>query len=78
MIDNGPGVSEDRIEALFLPFTHGNRVAGQPAATGLGLHAARHLARLMHGDVTYHREHDRTIFRLDLPPSRVASATSSR
>lgn len=77
VIDSGPGVPEDRVETLFLPFTHENSVAGQPGTTGLGLHAARHLARLMHGDVSYHREGDRTIFRLDLPPSRVSSLSAN-
>ncbi len=36
VIDSGPGVPEDRIETLFLPFTHANSVAGQPGTTGLG------------------------------------------
>lgn len=75
VIDSGPGVPEDEIETLFLPFTHAHRVAGQPGATGLGLHAARQLARLMHGEITYRREDGRTIFRLALPTARVTNAS---
>ncbi len=44
--DNGPGVTEDQIEAVFTPFTRlegsRNRATG---GTGLGLGIARSIAR---------------------------------
>lgn len=67
VIDDGPGVSEERVENLFLAFTRNNGVDGRPGSTGLGLHAARQLARLMSGDITYRRGAGQTIFRFDLP-----------
>lgn len=77
VIDNGPGVPEDQVDTVFLPFIHAQGVAGQPGTPGLGLHAARHLARLMRGDVTYRREDERTVFRLDLPLSRVSKSSTT-
>lgn len=73
VFDAGPGLQDEDTESMFLPFTHGDFVDGQPGATGLGLYAARQVARLMNGNVSYRREDGRTVFRLELPaaqPSR--------
>jgi signal transduction histidine kinase len=45
----------------------------QPAAIGIGLSVARHLARLMDGDLTYRREAGWSVFRLSLPGAPVVT-----
>ena len=50
--DRGPGVPEDKLDAVFQPFyrLEGSRNA-RTGGTGLGLGIARQLARLNHSDV---------------------------
>lgn len=50
--DHGPGIEEDRLDAMFEPFTRG--VAGQPggrSGTGIGLTIARMLAMTFDGTI---------------------------
>jgi len=66
--DNGPGVPPDEWEQIFEPYYRAHENDGtQPAALGIGLSVARHLARLMDGDLTYRREAGWSVFELDLP-----------
>jgi signal transduction histidine kinase len=44
--DDGPGIPPDLHERIFEPFT---RLGAEAPGTGIGLFAARHLARSMHG-----------------------------
>jgi signal transduction histidine kinase len=80
--DNGPGIPDDQLEAVFDPYY---RIAHSKSAQwglGLGLAVARQLARLMAGDLTYCRRQGLTVFELTLPtavsvaanPADVASA----
>jgi signal transduction histidine kinase len=65
--DNGSGISDvDRAE-IFEPFYRAHNRTGVTEAVGLGLYVARHLARIMGGDLTYQRRADRTVFELQLP-----------
>lgn len=63
--DNGPGLPGD-----FEPFAvlEAPRAVDQPPGPlGLGLAISQRLARMMEGDLTYHRDGDVTVFRLELP-----------
>lgn len=51
--DDGIGVAEDRIDAIFEPFSQAqNTISREYGGTGLGLAISRSLAREMGGDVT--------------------------
>jgi signal transduction histidine kinase len=76
--DDGPGLAQGDEQRVFEPFQHGNREARGHSSVGLGLTISRQLARLMGGDLTYHREGDTTEFRLVLPGRPTPSATADR
>ena len=65
--DDGPGVSPDLSARIFEPYQQGHVRAGLTASIGLGLTVSRELARLMNGDLTYHRHEGHSIFELALP-----------
>jgi signal transduction histidine kinase len=55
--DNGPGVPDNRLEAIFEPFVQADMTLTRAyGGTGLGLAISRRLARLMGGDVTARSE----------------------
>jgi signal transduction histidine kinase len=66
--DDGPGIPRDWREKIFEPFV---RLDDSPRGAGIGLFAARHLARSMSGDL---RAEDRaprgSQFVLELPAAR--------
>ncbi|MBM4095588.1 MAG: FHA domain-containing protein [Planctomycetes bacterium] len=64
VIDNGPGVPDEKVEEIFKPFvsSKGNR------GTGLGLPVSRKLAREHGGDITLSKDQlGMTVFKLVLP-----------
>ena len=65
VIDDGPGLTKERIEQVFGSFGHvgGSDVAG---SMGLGLNVSRILADLMGADLVYERIGGETHFSLDL------------
>ncbi|HEY6219336.1 MAG TPA: PAS domain-containing sensor histidine kinase, partial [Gemmatimonadaceae bacterium] len=67
--DSGPGIPEDKIEAIFEPFVQlGRTLASRQEGSGLGLAISRDLARAMGGDVTAESEVGRGArFTLSLP-----------
>jgi len=68
--DNGPGIPEDKLEAIFEPFVQvGRNMASMHEGTGLGLSISRDLARLMHGDLTVRCGSEGTMFTFSLPAS---------
>lgn len=72
--DDGPGLQQGDWDRIFEPYYRVHDGEGtQPAALGIGLSVARHLARLMDGDVTYRREGDWSVFRLTLPGAPVVT-----
>ena len=66
--DDGPGIPSDWRERIFEPFV---RLDDSPRGSGIGLFAARHLARSMGGEL---RAEDRapqgSQFVLELPAAR--------
>jgi signal transduction histidine kinase len=66
--DNGEGLESEEWERIFEPYYRVDQNAStQPAALGIGLSVARHLARLMKGDLIYEREDGWSVFQLSLP-----------
>lgn len=63
--DDGEGVPEEMVEAIFEPYTTAHE--GVTGSIGLGLAVARQLAAMMRGSLTYARDHGETVFRLELP-----------
>jgi len=50
--DNGPGIPEAHMEAIFSKYTRFARGDQQNAGTGLGLAICREIMRLLHGGIT--------------------------
>ncbi len=67
VVDDGPGVPPGEAEAIFEPYQSAHPAGTQPASVGLGLAVSRRLARLMAGDLVYHRRRGHTVFELTLP-----------
>ena len=66
--DNGPGIPRDWREKIFEPFV---RLDDSPRGSGIGLFAARHLARSLGGDLrTEDRAPKGSQFVLELPAAR--------
>ncbi len=66
--DDGPGIPVDWRERIFEPFV---RLDDSPRGAGIGLFAARHLARSMSGDLRAEdREPRGSQFVLELPAAR--------
>jgi signal transduction histidine kinase len=67
MRDDGDILSPDEMDALFEPYTRGYEAIGMTESIGIGLTVSRHLAGLMGGSLTGHRNGHETVFRLTLP-----------
>jgi len=67
LADDGDGVPDADITRLFIPYQRFHDNGGQPNSIGLGLAVSRNLARLMDGDLSYHRTDGWSVFRLELP-----------
>ncbi|MGZ8785361.1 MAG: CHASE domain-containing protein [Acidimicrobiia bacterium] len=65
--DDGAGLPADEWERIFEVYYSAHPGSSQPAALGIGLNVARHLARLMGGDLTYRRQDGWSVFELGLP-----------
>ncbi|HSL26695.1 MAG TPA: HAMP domain-containing sensor histidine kinase [Acidimicrobiia bacterium] len=66
VVDNGPGVPEQLLGAMFQRFMHTGDTALVAGSVGLGLHIARTLAQGMGGDLEYQRRDGLTQFILTL------------
>jgi signal transduction histidine kinase len=69
--DSGPGPDAAVAARLFEPF-----VTGKPEGVGLGLAVAREVALAHGGKIDWQRSDGRTTFRIELPVSAGASASS--
>ncbi len=67
VVDDGGGVPEDRIEAIFEPYERAHSEPTQPGSVGLGLSVARQLTRMMGGDLAYARVDGTTRFEMSVP-----------
>ena len=65
--DNGTGVPDDKLDVIFSAFGRAHQRSGRTDSVGLGLTVSRQLARMMGGDVTYHRKPGWTSFELRIP-----------
>ena len=73
--DDGEGVSPEESQRIFEPYVTAH--SGERGSVGLGLSVARQLAELMDGSLTYLRDGDETVFRLELPLAQEAVAAAS-
>lgn len=71
--DDGDGVAKRDVAKIFQPY--GTAGSGVKDSVGLGLSVARQLAELMGGSLTYHRDLNETVFRLELPAAEVNHPT---
>ena len=69
--DNGPGVRAEDAERIFEPYATAH--TGVTGSIGLGLSVSRQLAVLMSGSLSYRRENEESVFRLELPVDRTAA-----
>lgn len=67
VLDNGDGIPVEHESQVFEAFHRAHTRDGRPQAIGLGLYVARHLARLMGGDLIHRQGQGLTAFELDLP-----------
>lgn len=73
VIDTGPGIGEQDIERIFVPFEQGHRVQHPGDGLGLGLALSRQLARVLDGDLQVDSvQGDGSRFRLKLPFQEVS------
>jgi PAS domain S-box-containing protein len=75
VINDGPEIPSSERERIFSGDLRSGQPVTRPAAVGLGLTVARHLARQMDGDITYRRTGDgHNVFELRLPSEHYAPA----
>lgn len=67
--DNGSGPASEVADRIFEPYVRLSDNLTTPRSIGLGLAVARHLARLMDGELDFNREDGWTVFRLKVPPA---------
>jgi PAS domain S-box-containing protein len=67
IIDNGPGIPPADRQSIFDPYERARNTNQAPGSMGLGLTVSRTLARIMDGDLVYHRQGHESIFELTLP-----------
>lgn len=67
VVDDGPGVPDNREQAIFEAYERGHAQSTQPGSVGLGLAVSRELARMMGGDLTFERRNSMTRFAFTVP-----------
>jgi len=67
VVDNGPGVPEDRVGSLYDPFAHEGAAPLLTGSVGLGLAVARRLTGLLGGTIEYRRDVGDTYFIVTIP-----------
>jgi PAS domain S-box-containing protein len=68
--DHGDGIPIEAVDRMFEPYARLGGQVGLPSSVGLGLYVSRLLARMMDGDLQYHRRDGVTEFCLTLPVER--------
>jgi signal transduction histidine kinase len=77
VLDNGDGIPAEHQDHVFEAFHRAHSRDGRPQAIGLGLYVARHLARLMGGDLIHRQGQGLTAFDLDLPAAADMTSPST-
>ncbi len=72
IIDNGPGISDDMQERIFMPL-----ITGRAEGTGLGLSIAQSLVNQNDGLIECHSKPGKTVFSLLLPINDESNSKSS-
>ncbi len=75
--DNGEGIPEADVRAVFEPYVRSHNAEGQPLSVGLGLTVSLKLSELMGGSLTYRRDDGWAVFRLELPAAGSVHAMSN-
>ena len=75
--DNGEGIPEADVRAVFEPYVRSHNAEGQPLSVGLGLTVSLKLSELMGGSLTYRRDDGWAVFRLELPAAGSVHAISN-
>jgi len=76
--DDGPLIPESLQERMFEPYARGDDEGTRPGSVGLGLWVARHLARVMSGDLVYRHSGAESLFELRLPRAKPPVSESER
>ncbi len=77
--DTGIGIPADKQDKLFRPFQRAGQETGPIQGTGIGLVITRRLAKLMHGEVSFHSVHGQgSTFWVDLPAHVAKEGASAR
>jgi CheY-like chemotaxis protein len=72
--DSGPGLTEDELRTIFIPFVQSTAGIEAQEGTGLGLAISQQFARLLGGDLTAESAPGRgSVFRLRLPVRAAAA-----
>ena len=71
--DDGSGIPDHDLEAIFEPFRRSSHTAPAPGSVGLGLTLSKRLAELMGGSLSY-IDSDGCTFRLTVPRAPEAAA----
>ncbi|MEX1272147.1 MAG: HAMP domain-containing sensor histidine kinase, partial [Acidimicrobiia bacterium] len=74
--DDGDGVPQARLDAMFTGFSGIKETPGGPATLGLGLRVSKRLAVVLGGDLTYGRVDGLTVFSLRLPGAEAGAAVA--
>ncbi len=75
--DDGEGIPEEDVSAVFEPYKRSHNAEGQPLSVGLGLTVSLKLARMMGGNLTYRYRGGWSVFRLELPVAGSIHAISA-
>lgn len=71
--DHGSGIPDHLRDDIFHPYQQGRIDRARPGHLGLGLHVARTLAELMHGELDYVTNRGTSCFSLRLPAAKGTS-----
>jgi CheY-like chemotaxis protein len=73
--DTGPGIAEDEIEQIFMPFVQTAVGKKSPEGTGLGLTISQQFVHLMGGEIKARSQVGKgSTFEFDLPVQRISAA----
>lgn len=75
VVDNGPGIPEERVGEIYRPFVNDGASSLLAGSVGLGLAVAKRVTNLLGGGLEYHRHAGNTHFVVTIPVGLVAGAS---